>query len=183
MGVLHCSREKGLRVVLKNTGRTLWEKSFEGGCDGSPAFDEKHIYVGANDGFFYALKRDNGNVVWKEDLSSRSTGAAVIAGGRVFQMTGNQRLWAFDASTGKRLWIYRRNFNDASVARGITIRGVARPLVVRSRILVGFGDGALVSLRVTDGGVIWERDLAGNGKFHDVDATPVVFQKQLGCQE
>jgi len=127
-GVMYTSGNLGRVYALDAaTGRELWTFTPEvdmqsnrvACCDQANrgvAVHEGRVYVGALDGWLYALDARTGSVVWKTDtITDRKrgytiTGAPEIAGGLVIIGNGGSEydvrgyVTAYDAATGKEAW-------------------------------------------------------------------------------
>ena len=164
---------KGDLLVLNMvTGRTIWSYKTDAGIDARPATDEDDdevIVVGNDAGSLYALDISQG-LLWKRQLPGELDGAPTIRDGRVFVMSSNEVLHAYDLESGGRLWDYERKVPDY-----FTLHGLSDPLVENGRVYCGFADGYLVALEADTGETIWLRDLSGGEtEFVDVDSKPVL---------
>src|SRR5438045_9251249 len=83
----------------------------------------------------------------------------------------SETLFAIDRATGKWKWQYRRD-----APPGFTVRGTSTPVVQGGVVYMGFADGYLVALKLSDGAPKWQRNLStcGGLPFLDADATPIV---------
>jgi outer membrane protein assembly factor BamB len=153
-------------------GHVDWVTTTSGGIDSEARFDPARdtVYLGADDGNFYAFDAKRGSVRW----SYRSKGAierpAELDGNAVYVATAADRVFSLDAATGKWRWGYERETPE-----GFTIHGYAGPRLNGRSILSGFADGFLVSLAADSGEVLWARSLAAvSEQFVDVDSTPII---------
>lgn len=127
-GVMYTSGSGGIVYALDAvTGRQLWkfeptmDKRFNAEVGYGPtnrgvAVSGGKVYVGAVDGWLYALNATNGSVVWQVDtITDRtraysSTGAPYIAGKRVIignagaELDARGYFTAYDLETGKQAW-------------------------------------------------------------------------------
>ena len=130
--------------------------------DGPARFDERRgqVYVGADDGSFYAVDPSDGKIRWsyrakgaiEREAEISSTASNDGASDSVYIATGSDRVVALDAGTGKWRWQYERETPD-----GFTIHGYGAPRLRGSQLLVGFADGNLVALQAASGEVSWAR--------------------------
>ena len=146
----------GSRVyaVDANTGAELWQ--FQAGVDAgfvmqgisaSPALDEQHVYVGARDGYVYALRQTDGTTVWRYDAqSSWVLAEAALDAENVYVTTSDTGLLlALDKRNGKekyradtRFWTY------------------TKPLLVDDRyVFVGNMLGELYGFDKKTGAALW----------------------------
>jgi outer membrane protein assembly factor BamB len=165
------SREGSVLGVRLTDGHLDWATRVSGGVDGEARFDSQRgqVYVGADDGSFYALDAGNGAVRFKYMAKGSIERAPDVGGDTVYFATDSDRVIALDAGTGKWRWQYERETPD-----GFTIHGYSAPRVQGNRVYAGFADGYLVALHATTGEVVWAKSLAATSdQFVDVDSTPV----------
>jgi len=143
-----------------------------GGIDSEARFDAARgqVYLGADDGSFYAIDPKTGKVRW----SYRGKGAierpAEVGSELVYIGSAADRVVALEPATGKWRWQYERDMPE-----GFTIHGYAGPRLRGGQVLAGFADGYLVSLSAGSGEVTWAKSLAAaSDQFVDVDSTPAV---------
>lgn len=166
------SREGSVLGVRLADGHLDWATRVSGGVDSDARFDSQRgqVYVGADDGSFYALDASNGAVRFKYAAKGAIERAAELGGDTVYFATDSDRVIALDAGTGKWRWQYERETPD-----GFTIHGYSAPRLDGGRVYAGFADGYLVSLQATTGEVVWAKSLAAaSDQFVDVDSTPVI---------
>lgn len=136
-----------LALLDAGTGQDVWRLNL-----GSPI----QAGVGGDGQRFAVVTRHNelvtveaGRVVWRQPLPALSYTPPLVAGGRVFVLTGDRAVSAFDGATGQKLWTQQRP-GDPLVLRQA---GLLMPL--GDQLLVGWG-GRLVSLNPLTGSVRWE---------------------------
>ena len=103
-----------------------------------------------------------GNKLWSKTLSASAFTAPLVAGGRVFVLTADRSVTAFDAQNGARLWTQKRE---------------GEPLVLRQQgVLIPYGNtllaglsGRVVALNPDNGNVEWEAPLASPRGTNDVE--------------
>ena len=103
-----------------------------------------------------------GNKLWTKPLSAAAYTAPLVAGGRVFVLTADRAVTAFDAQNGAHLWTQRRE---------------GEPLVLRQQgVLMPYGNtllaglsGRLVALNPDNGNIEWEAPLASPRGTNDVE--------------
>lgn len=110
------------------TGKRIWHLDFPRGIWATVALNpaKKRLYVGCNDGVFYALRMGDGSLVWKVRLADRIWSSAAVASGLVLVPCRNGRLWCLDENTGQPVWVFNDGFDfDATpcVAGGLIIIG------------------------------------------------------------
>lgn len=103
-----------------------------------------------------------GNKLWSKTLTAAAFTAPLVAGGRVFVLTADRAVTAFDAQNGAQLWTQKRD---------------GEPLVLRQQgVLMPYGNtllaglsGRLVALNPDTGNVEWEAPLASPRGTNDVE--------------
>jgi outer membrane protein assembly factor BamB len=132
---------------------------------------------------------DGGREVWREKLTAPSFTAPLVAGGRVFLLTADRSVTAFDAASGRKLW------NQQRPGEALVLRQAGVLLAVGDTLLTGMG-GRLVGLNPSNGSVRWETAIATPRGTNDIerlvdlvgrvsrDSTVVcarAFQTAVGC--
>jgi outer membrane protein assembly factor BamB len=90
-----------------------------------------------------------GRVLWRQALPALSYTPPLVAGARVFVLTGDRSVSAFDGATGQKLWTQQRPGDP------LVLRQAGLLMPVGDQLLVGWG-GRLVSLNPLTGTVRWE---------------------------
>jgi outer membrane protein assembly factor BamB len=166
------SRAAGVVGIAPDTGHIDWVTGVSGGVDSTARFDAAHgqVYVGADDGSFYAFDPASGAVRWTYQGKGAFERAPEIGGDLVYAASATDRVIALEAATGKWRWQYEREMPE-----GFTIHGYAGPQLHGAQLLTGFADGYFVSLAAATGEVVWARSLATTSEqFVDVDTTPTL---------
>ena len=86
------------------SGELLWRYLTEGEVLGSPVFVWGVVYVGADDGYVYALDAESGELLWRAETRDFVFHAPVVVQGVVYVGSNAGGLYALDAETGLRLW-------------------------------------------------------------------------------
>lgn len=171
------SRAAAIVSVGTERGQIQWATSASGGIDSEAYYDVKHkqVYLGADDGTFYAVDPAAGNVRWTYHAKGAIEQAPDVAGDTVYFGTAADRVIALDATNGKWRWQYERETPE-----GFTIHGYSGPRAHGEDVVAGFSDGYLVSLNGASGEVVWARSLAAaSDQFVDVDSTPTIVGNMI----
>jgi outer membrane protein assembly factor BamB len=169
--VIALTRDGYVRSVEPG-GKLAWQLQVGNRFYAGATVDEGLIYVPGTDGVLYALYAKTGEPKWKYPAGEALATQPVLAGELVLVASQSDTLFAVRRATGELAWLYRRD-----PPTGFTIHRASAPTVRGETAWVGFSDGTLVSLDLTDGGVKWEKSLAppgGGGQFMDVDTPPVL---------
>lgn len=141
------SSQGNLAVIDAATGQERWRLAL-----GSPVVagvggdGERFAVITAAQQLVVA---EAGRVLWRAPLSAVSYTPPVVAGGRVFVLTADRMVSAFDGADGRRLWTQGRNSD---------------PLVLRQPgLLMPYGDsllaglsGRMVAMNPDNGTVRWD---------------------------
>jgi len=166
------SRAASVVGVAPDTGHLDWVTSVSGGIDGVARFDgtRGQVYVGADDGSFYAVDPKSGAVRWTYKGKGAIERPAEIGQDLIYVASAADRVVALEPGTGKWRWQYERDMPE-----GFTIHGYAGPRLRGGQLLTGFADGYFVSLSASSGEVMWAKSLAAaSDQFVDVDSTPAL---------
>jgi outer membrane protein assembly factor BamB len=154
-GRVYCADAESGRLLWRHDTRGTGLFSGDFGFDrrtvqSSPAIANGRVYVGARDGWLYALDLGSGGEVWSwDDEVSWVNGSPAVAEGRVFSATSDRRwIHALDAASGRELW---RVMTDNVVWTS--------PVVVGTSVYWSAGDGVVRALAAADGSVRWQATL------------------------
>ena len=158
------TRDGWLRALTPE-GAVAWELQLGGRFDAPPRIEGDTVYAGSTDGHLYAVELGTGALRWKYDAQEEVGTTPVVAGGLVLVMTLQDTLVAVDARTGAWKWHHRREFRE-----GFTIRGAASVLVTGALAFGAYSDGTVAALDLITGTARWERKVAPQADFMDVDS-------------
>ena len=125
--------------------------------------------VGSDGRVAAVVSRNNALIVlnagrehWRQTLAAQVFTAPLIAGGRVFVLSADRSVSAYDADSGRKLWVQRRP------GESLVLRQAGVLLAVGDTLVVGFS-GRLVGLNPDNGSVRWEAPLASARGTNDVE--------------
>ncbi len=104
----------------------------------------------------------DGKIVWRQKLSSEAYTAPLVAGRRVFVLTADRSLSAFDGQSGRPLWTQTRTPEQLVLRKSGVLVAVGNTLVY------GVG-GRLVGVNPADGSTRWEAPVASPRGTNDVE--------------
>lgn len=170
------------------SGRELWRASVGAPLAAGVGSDGTTVAVVTRANELVALRE--GRVAWRQRLPAQSFSAPLVAGARVFLLTADRAVTAFDGQGGQRLWTQQRPGGDPLVLRQT---GVMLP--VGDTLVVGLG-GRLSGLNPSNGSVRWDVPVATPRGINEIERLvdlvgpaarqgPVVcvraFQAAVGC--
>ena len=115
-----CSQKKThkFRNNLQNTGffpsgsvesppDKLWQFKTDGEVYASPVFDEKNIYFGSGDQYFYCLDSENGEMLWKYKTRGKIYSSAVVKNRSVYFLSYDGFLYKLNKNSGRLIWKFK----------------------------------------------------------------------------
>ncbi len=145
-----------------DTGKRLWRvdtkpKDLDStNVGGGLGVDGNTLYADNGLSSLVALDVATGKEKWHSNLAFPARSAPMIADGRVFVSTIDDRLLAFTAADGRQLWTHQ-------AAEPVTsMLGQPAPGYWRGLVVAGFGSGELACLRADSGSVVWTDGLGAS---------------------
>lgn len=140
-------------VMLRN-GHKLWQVNLKQPLSSAPATDEGIVILASTQPELFALKTENGDLVWRAKLPNQVLVPPAVSRGYVVVKTIDGQILAFDLKTGQSLWTYNHG------APTLVLRPSSSPKIIGNEVLIGFSDGTLTALHLTNGRLLWERTIA-----------------------
>lgn len=147
-------------VIDAATGRDVWRASAGGPLAAGVGSDGKLVAVVSRANELVALSA--GKEAWRRKLAAVSYTAPFVAGARVFTLTADRAVTAFDGKTGRKLWTQQR------AGEPLVLRHAGVMLAVGDTLVVGLS-GRMVGLDPLNGSVRWEAPLATPRGINDVE--------------
>ena len=126
----------------------------------SPVVSGGTVYIGAGDGYLYALRAADGSARWRAKTGGRIRSTPAIADGVAYVGSYDGKLYAFDANTGARRWAFATlgaGLNSASF--GYDRRSIqSSPAVAGGEVFFGSRDGNVYAIDTTTGRERWHFD-------------------------
>lgn len=187
---LYVASAKGqlLRLKAGNGGRQ-WRidtgTTITGGVGGGDGL----VVVGSEKGKVLAYGED-GKLRWQAQATSEVLSPPATADGLVVVRSEDGNVAAFDATTGKRKWLYEHTLPV------LVVRSSASVVIRKGTIYAGFAGGKLVALDLATGNVKWETTLSEPRgtteleRISDITSPPVAddrevcavsYQGRVGC--
>jgi outer membrane protein assembly factor BamB len=143
-GVLYCGGfDQKLMALDAATGQKKWE--FKGGdyfISGGPTYYEGKVYMRNDDGYFYCVDAENGNLIWRNMIWPG--GNASVVNGIVY-VAGSGMFYAFNAVSGDTLWM-----------RAMPSLSGSSPTVVNGVVYIATENHQVYALNAESGDIIWQ---------------------------
>jgi len=146
----------------------------KGSVVGRPLLRNNILYYGTNEGNVVATDLSTKKVIFKEFLQSPIESDVVDYKDIIIVRLRSHVVVALNKSDGKIKWHYKR-----SVAQLSTLNRISTPKVYKENLIFGTADGYLVSVKLADGAIDWERKLSNKKKFIDIDMSPSLFEDKI----
>lgn len=189
-GVLFVASGDGTVMALQaDTGAEVWRASAGSALSAGVGSDGRRTSVVTRGNEVVTF--DAGREVWRKRLPSSVVTAPLVAGERVFVMSVDRAVHAFDAVDGRRLWVQQRPGEALTLAQPSVL------LAYRNTLLVGQGP-RLAALDPLRGTLLWEAPMAAPRGTNEVERLadlvgPAVrigdrvcaraFQSAVGCAD
>jgi outer membrane assembly lipoprotein YfgL len=138
-------------AIDSETGRDVWRASLGTPLATGVGADGETAAVVTQDNALIALA--NGQQRWRMQLPAKVFTTPLVAGGRVFVVTADRTVLAFDGSNGARLWSQPR------AGEPLVLNQTGVLLAVGDTLVVGIS-GRLTGLNPQNGSVRWEAPIA-----------------------
>jgi outer membrane protein assembly factor BamB len=142
------------------SGRELWRASAGGPIAAGVGSDGKLSAVVTRDNDLVAF--EEGKQIWRQRLGAGAYTAPFVAGARVFVLTADRAVSAFDGQTGRKLW------SQSRPGEPLVLRQPGVMLAVGDTLVVGLS-GRLAGLNPSNGLVRWEAPIATPRGINDVE--------------
>lgn len=166
-------------AVDLETGSVRWSANLDVEISGGVGTGEGLVMVGGLDGEVEALDRRDGAKVWRTTVGSEVLAPPRASAGTVVVRSIDGGVTGLSTTSGEPRWNLRRD------EPSLTLRGSGPPLLDQDVAVLGYSDGKLAAVKVTNGATLWEIPVARPGgtneveRMIDVDATPILVDDVL----
>ncbi|QLA80612.1 outer membrane protein assembly factor BamB [Acidovorax sp. JMULE5] len=147
-------------AIDARTGGDVWRVALSEPLSAGVGSDGKSAAVVSRSNTLIVL--DAGRERWRQSLAAQVFTPPLVAGGRVFVLSADRSLAAFDAVSGRKLWSQQRP------GEPLVLRQAGVLLAVGDTLVAGFS-GRVVGLNPDNGSVRWEAPLASARGTNDVE--------------
>ncbi len=121
------------------------------------------------------------SLAWKKTLGPAVAmeGTPIVSNGVMYVTTGNATVWALDAVTGAKKWVYVYPLPPSSLPRaccdtdnrGVTLSG--------NKVIFGTLDAHLLALDAATGKVLWNTTVAPNSRAYSITSPPLPIKNMV----
>ena len=154
------SSEGVVQSVDARSGASLWRSDKLGPLAAGVGSDGRRTAVVTRENELVVLEA--GRELWRQKLTAPSYTAPLVAGARVFLLTADRSVSAFDGASGRKLWTQQRP------GEALVLRQAGVLLAVGDTAVVGMG-GRLVGLNPANGVVRWDVAIAAPRGTNDIE--------------
>ena len=152
---------QGVVAVLDaTTGKDIWRLKLDQAISAGVGSDGQQLAVVTRTNELVALR--DGKVQWRKSMPAQSFTAPLVAGARVFVLTADRSVIAFDGATGRQLWTQQRP------GEPLVLKQAGVLLAFKNTLLVGLS-GRLVGLDPNTGVIRWESAIATPRGTNDIE--------------
>ncbi len=182
------ANSQGVVAVLDAaTGKDIWRLKLDQAISAGVGSDGQQLAVVTRNNELVALQ--DGKVQWRKSMPAQSFTPPLVAGARVFVLTADRSVIAFDGATGRQLWTQQRP------GEPLVLKQAGVLLAFKNTLVVGLS-GRLAGLDPNTGVIRWESAIATPRGTNDIErlvdlVSPFdrvddvvcvrAFQTSLGC--
>jgi outer membrane protein assembly factor BamB len=147
-GRAYLASSDGTVVALDaQTGADIWRTKLDTALSAGVGSDGRYAAVVSRANELVVL--DAGKLAWRQKLKALTMTAPLVAGGRVFTVSADRTVTAFDAGSGQRLWQQQKTGDPLVLGQSGLLTAVGDTLVV------GYG-GRVAGINPLTGATRWE---------------------------
>ncbi len=155
------ANSQGVVAVLDaTTGKDIWRLKLDQAISAGVGSDGQQLAVVTRNNELVALQ--DGKVQWRKSLPAQSFTAPLVAGARVFVLTADRSVIAFDGASGRQLWTQQRP------GEPLVLKQAGVMLAFKNTLVVGLS-GRLAGLDPNTGVIRWESAIATPRGTNDVE--------------
>lgn len=145
------------------------------------AFENNVIYASSGYGDVYAFNAKNGKKIWTAALNFPLRTAPVVAAGKLFVQSVDNKFFALDLKDGSVLWQYDILMENTTIIGG----AAAAYCPDLDVVITGFSNGELQAFNATIGTPLWSDVLVSNRQAYSstflntIKASPVVEKETV----
>jgi outer membrane protein assembly factor BamB len=157
---LVASGDGNVASIDADTGADFWRVALDTKLTAGVGSDGRYTAVVNAENELIVL--ETGKPLWRQRLNALTLTAPLVAGERIFVVSSDRTVSAFDASTGRRLWQQGRSGDALVLGQSGAL------LAVGDTLVAGIG-GRLVGMNPLNGRSRWESVLASGRGTNEVE--------------
>ncbi len=155
------ANSQGVVAVLDaTTGKDIWRLRLDQAISAGVGSDGQQLAVVTRNNELVVLQ--DGKVQWRKSMPAQSFTAPLVAGARVFVLTADRSVIAFDGATGRQLWTQQRP------GEPLVLKQAGVLLAFKNTLVVGLS-GRLAGLDPNTGVIRWESAIATPRGTNDIE--------------
>ena len=147
-------------AIDARTGADLWRTGVGAPIATGPGSDGRFTAVVTRSNELVVL--DGGRESWRQKLAAQAFTAPLVAGARVFVLSADRSVAAFDAQSGRKLWL------QARPGEPLVLRQPGVVLAIGDTLVVGLS-GRMVGMNPLNGSIRWEVPVAAPRGTNEVE--------------
>jgi outer membrane assembly lipoprotein YfgL len=149
-----------ISLIDTETGAESWRLALDTPIAAGIGGDGERFAVISKANELIALS--NAKVIWRFKLPASSFTSPMVAGGRVFVLTADRTVMAFDGASGQRLWSQQRAGDP------LVLKQAGILTSFQDKLLVGLS-GRLVAMNPANGVAMWETTIGSSRGTNEVE--------------
>jgi len=158
--VFVASTDGNVAEIDARTGGDVWRADLATKLSAGVGSDGRYTAVVSRSNELIAIER--GREIWRQRLNALTLTAPLVAGARVFVLSSDRSVAAYDAVTGRKLWQQQRAGDPLVLGQSGVI------LAIGDTLVVGLG-GRLVGMNPQSGSPRWDTAVATSRGTNDVE--------------
>tara|TARA_B100001094_G_scaffold328229_1_gene388166 strand:+ start:1634 stop:2635 length:1002 start_codon:yes stop_codon:yes gene_type:complete len=156
--------EQWLGAYSLKTGQYVWWLKLTSPVSSQINMIGSWVVFGLRDGRILKVEGTTGEKVWESSIGFFSNQEFVLSGKKLLIPVINNRLFAVDFISGKKVWFYEGGSSD-----GLGIEGLPRPRLWGDKVVIGTTHGALHIVDLESGNLLAKVDMpSAAARFKDV---------------
>jgi outer membrane protein assembly factor BamB len=149
-----------------NMNETLWTFQTSGPVYSSPAIVDGVVYVGSDDGNFYAINSTTGGEIWNFTAGAQIKSSPAVESGLVYFLVTDGMFYALYTENGTIKWSQSLNLGSWDWSS---------PAVHNGYVFIGSSRGYIYKLTAQDGYLGWSKHVGGAPNSHITVANEKVY--------
>lgn len=141
-----------------------WQTPLRYALYGAPTLYNGQLFIGDDEGHFYALDAQTGAVNWTFQTAGRIVSTACVSEGKVIFGSVDGSVYALSAPTGQLIW----RFETSAPVMGC-------PVANEGVVYIGNSAGQLLALHLDNGQELWRFEGASNY----IETRPLIYHNRL----